>query len=572
VYAVLEAVSLAVLYTLLNATVGSQSDAAKEIFGFSVADFTRHIPISDPVIATCLLLVIIIAVKNIIGYSSQVFGYFNGYRVWGDVQQKIFEKNIRSEYLPFLETKQGEVVYQTYTAPSYLGSVLNVIPQVLVEVVKMAVMVVVLFTMAFKLALVMMGFTFFYFLITRYVAKNVSYHFGRGRLEANHRQNVLIAEMYNGFRQIKLFHAENRWIDEFKRAMHQYFTFAKKDSMCLSAPKHLLDFVFMAGLTTVIVIIQLNDPRGLMGMLPVLGILVYAFTRIVPSLNVFSNNIMQMMGALPNLEKLHTILEEGRPKMNDGQHILEGFRSDIAFKNVTFAYSGRPEVLKNVFMRFQKGCFTGIIGPSGSGKTTIVDLIIRLFDPNEGVITIDGVDIKQIRLSSWLSRIGYVSQDTFIFNATIRENISFGSPSVTDSDIVQATKDANAYDFIMDLPEGIDTVVGDRGLKLSGGQRQRIAIARALARNPDILILDEATSALDSKSEAEVQDAVARVAKKRTVIAIAHRFSTVRNADVIYVLENASIVESGNHEELMRHNGRYRHYYDIQTKERAIVQ
>lgn len=565
-FAILEALGVAVLYTLLNATIGSQQDAAREVFGFSVNEFIRYIPVNDPVIATCLLLIGVVAIKDIIGYSSQVLGYFNGYRVWSDIQEKVFIRNIRSDYLPFLQTKQGEVVYQTYTAPSFLGGVLNIIPQVLVEIVKMAVMTAVLFTMAFKLSLVILGFTLFYFLITRYVAKNVSYHFGRGRVDSSHRQNVLITEMYNGFRQIKLFRAENRWIREFKEAMRGYFTCARKDSMCLSAPKHLLDLVFMGGLTTVIIIIQFNDPGALMQMLPVLGVLVYAFTRIVPSLNVFSNNIMQLMGALPNLEKLYQVLEQGSPQMNDGEREVENFCSGIRFQDVNFAYPSRPVVLNHVSMFFEKGRHSAVIGPSGSGKTTVFDLIIRLFDPQDGEVLIDGVDLKEIKLKSWLDRIGYVSQDTFIFNASIKDNIRFGDKNISQDEVVKAAKDANAYEFIMELPEKFDTIVGERGTKLSGGQRQRIAIARALIRNPDILILDEATSALDSRSEAEVQRAINQVARERTVISIAHRLSTVKSADMIYVLEEGKIVEFGNHQELMAMDGRYRYYYEIQSK------
>ncbi|MBI4596078.1 MAG: ATP-binding cassette domain-containing protein, partial [Candidatus Tectomicrobia bacterium] len=233
------------------------------------------------------------------------------------------------------------------------------------------------------------------------------------------------------------------------------------------------------------------------------------------------------------------------------------------FDNVTFAYKGRGKVLEDVSITFEKRKTTAIVGRSGSGKTTIINLLLRLFDVDKGEIRIDGLNIKQYKSASWLDKIGYVSQDTFVFNDTIKNNIAFGS-QYPDEEVIRASKYANAHNFITELPDGYDTLVGDRGMKLSGGQRQRIAVARAMIRDPEILIFDEATNALDNISEAAVQKAIEEISKDHTVIVIAHRLSTIINADKIVVLGDGQVLEEGIHQELIAKGGPYTELYRSQ--------
>jgi len=233
------------------------------------------------------------------------------------------------------------------------------------------------------------------------------------------------------------------------------------------------------------------------------------------------------------------------------------FNKRLVFKNVNFFYNNKNNVLKNVDFKINKGEMVGLIGPSGSGKTTIVDLILRLFDPVNGKILLDGKDIKNINLMEWRNNIGYVSQDIFLMNDTIANNIRFYNNSITDKEIEKATKAANIYDFIQSCPEGFNTVVGERGATLSGGERQRIIIARALARKPKLLILDEATSALDNESEIKIKQAINNFKRKITVFVIAHRLSTVVNSDRLIVLENGRIVEQGAPDELLKDKESY---------------
>jgi subfamily B ATP-binding cassette protein MsbA len=241
---------------------------------------------------------------------------------------------------------------------------------------------------------------------------------------------------------------------------------------------------------------------------------------------------------------------------------LEKFENEVSFNNVTFSYNTEP-VLKNINLKITKGKMIALVGHSGSGKSTLGDLIPRFYDVVEGSLTIDGKDVKQIQLDDLRNKIGIVSQEPIIFNDTVTANITMGY-ALDEENLKRAADTANAFEFIQNLEQGFDTTLGDRGSRLSGGQKQRLAIARAIYKNPPILILDEATSALDTESERLVQDALDKLMQNRTSIVIAHRLSTVRHADEIIVLRQGEIVERGTHDELMSKNGFYRKLVDMQ--------
>jgi ATP-binding cassette subfamily B protein len=244
---------------------------------------------------------------------------------------------------------------------------------------------------------------------------------------------------------------------------------------------------------------------------------------------------------------------------------VEQVRGEIDFQEVTFAYHNREPVIKNLSLHIPAGRTTAIVGSTGSGKSTLVKLLLRFYDISSGRITIDGVDIQELNLGDLRRSVGLVSQDVFLFHGTVAENIAYGTFDATDEQIIAAAKIAEAHDFIMHLPQSYETIVGERGQKLSGGQRQRIAIARAVLKNPPILVLDEATSAVDNETEAAIQRSLERITVNRTTIAIAHRLSTIRNADCIYVMEYGELVESGTHEKLLEKNGIYSNLWRVQS-------
>ena len=250
---------------------------------------------------------------------------------------------------------------------------------------------------------------------------------------------------------------------------------------------------------------------------------------------------------------------------------IESFRNEIVFENVSFHYDDVSEtensvVLKNINLSIKKGEIIAIVGPSGAGKSTLVDLIPRFYDPKNGKILLDGKDLKEIDLRSLRSKIGIVTQETILFNDSIKNNIAYGLIETPMEKIIDAAKAANAHNFILETADGYDTLIGERGLKLSGGQRQRLSIARALLKNPPIMIFDEATSALDSESEILVQEAIERLMHQRTSFVIAHRLSTIRNANRIIVLEKGELVQEGNHDDLINSDGLYKKLYEMQFK------
>ena len=244
---------------------------------------------------------------------------------------------------------------------------------------------------------------------------------------------------------------------------------------------------------------------------------------------------------------------------------LSDVNDGVEFRNLTFSYDGERDVLKNINLKIEKGKTVALVGQSGSGKSTMVDLVPRYYDVEHGEICIDGVNVKDMKVKSLRALIGNVNQEAILFNDSFYNNITFGVENATMEQVIEAAKIANAHDFIMETEHGYDTNVGDRGCLLSGGQRQRISIARAILKNPPILILDEATSALDTESERLVQEALERLMKTRTTIAIAHRLSTIKNADEICVMRDGEIVERGKHDELLKLNGVYKRLNDMQS-------
>lgn len=285
-------------------------------------------------------------------------------------------------------------------------------------------------------------------------------------------------------------------------------------------------------------------------------------TPLVSSLNGARVSFISSQGALHAVTDI--LRKDDKPYFHDGNKVFQGLQHSIDFVTVDFSYNPDEPILHDITLSIKRGETTALVGASGAGKTTLADLIPRFYDPTQGQILVDGVDLNELQITSLRRRMAIVSQDTFIFNTTVAENLVYGVENVSDTDIIEAAKAANALEFIQELPEGFETILGNRGVRLSGGQRQRIAIARALLRNPEILILDEATSALDSVTEKLIQDSLEKLSKGRTVIAIAHRLSTIANADKVVVMEKGRIVEQGKYQDLLKEEGKLWRYHKMQ--------
>jgi subfamily B ATP-binding cassette protein MsbA len=289
------------------------------------------------------------------------------------------------------------------------------------------------------------------------------------------------------------------------------------------------------------------------------------FAQIIQPAKAFSNGITSLQKGIASARRIFELIDTEPIIENKPDAIaLKDFEQAIEFKNVSFAYD-KEFVLRDINLRIEKGKTIALVGPSGGGKSTLADLVPRFYDPSEGDVLLDGISLRDYDIESLRKQMGVVTQESILFNDTIFNNIAFGMPNVTQEAVEQAARIANAHDFIAQTENGYQTVIGERGSKLSGGQRQRLSIARAVLKNPPILILDEATSALDSESEKLVQEALFNLMKNRTSLVIAHRLSTIQHADEIVVIQHGHIVERGTHAELYRQNGIYRKLSDIQS-------
>jgi subfamily B ATP-binding cassette protein MsbA len=296
-------------------------------------------------------------------------------------------------------------------------------------------------------------------------------------------------------------------------------------------------------------------------------VFLFVVYKFIPYTQTLISELNLIFTQLPLVQiAIDAMSKKDKPYLKDGNKEIKNFKNKIELNNVNFSYLKGVPVLKNLNTSIEKNKITAIIGATGSGKSSLVNLLLRFYDVDSGNISIDGTDLKDLKNKSWLDIISYVPQDVFLFNLSVKENIRFGNLQATDKDVIIAAKTANAHDFISGLPEGYDTIIGERGVKVSGGQKQMIALARALIRQPQILILDEATSSLDNESERLVQRAIDKISKNITIIAIAHRLSTITNADKIIVLEKGKIVEEGNHT-LIEESGHYEKFYNLQFQD-----
>lgn len=374
-------------------------------------------------------------------------------------------------------------------------------------------------------------------------------------------------ETLGGLRIIKAFLAEEKMIGRFVRCSNEL-----RDATNKVATRQALAHPMSEFLGTILIVIVLWFGGSLiLGNTSTIDASTFIFYMVIlysviNPLKEFSKAGYNIPKGLASMERVDKILKaENNIKEPEHPVPLKELSDKIEFKDISFSYDGRREVLKHINLTVQKGKTVALVGQSGSGKSTLVDLLPRYHDVQAGEITIDGINIKDVTVHDLRSLIGNVNQEAILFNDSFFNNIAFGVENATMEQVVAAAKIANAHDFIMETPDGYDTNIGDRGGKLSGGQRQRLSIARAVLKNPPILILDEATSALDTESERLVQDALERLMKTRTTIAIAHRLSTIKNADEICVMLEGEIVERGTHEELLAKNGYYKKLNDMQS-------
>jgi len=380
----------------------------------------------------------------------------------------------------------------------------------------------------------------------------VSYRLGKGSTVSSNKVMELIHESLGAVKLILGYGNHTKYVRRFDKVFGERCNYEIKSSILKNAlPKIFEPFGWM-----VIIITMYISSEYFKLTIAEIGIIGYAFLRILPMIGGFTSIKHAIVNLYPSYEQVDSMNRLAcKNVQKTGDCVFNRIDDNIEYKGVSFSYPGHNPVLNDINMTINKGKVTAIVGESGSGKSTLIDLLIGFYEPDEGVILADKKPLRELDIYSFRRHIGYVPQDTILFNDTVKNNLLWSNEKATEKEIIEACKLANAHEFIMNLSDGYDTVVGERGVRLSGGERQRIALARALLRKPELLILDEATSALDSRSELLIKSAIENVAHKTTLVVIAHRLSTIVNADCIYVLQKGRIVGQGNYDSLIASKG-----------------
>ena len=484
-----------------------------------------------------------------------------------DIRIMVYAKVMRLPMGFFSEERKGDIIARM---SGDVGEVENSITSSLDMLIKSPIMIILYFITLIATSWKLTLFTVLVLPAMGWLMGKVGRKLKRQSLEAQGKWSDTMSQLeetLGGLRIIKAFIAEDRMINRFTRCSNELRDAVNKVAMRQALAHPMSEFLGTILIVSVLWFggaLILGHNSSLTA--PTFVFYMVILYSVINPLKDFAKAGYNIPKGLASMERVDKILKaENNIKEIPNPKPLTGMNDRIEFKDISFSYDGKREVLKHVNLTVPKGKTVALVGQSGSGKSTLVDLLPRYHDVQGGDITIDGTSIKDVRIADLRSLIGNVNQEAILFNDTFFNNIAFGVENATMEQVIEAAKIANAHDFIMEKPEGYNTNIGDRGGKLSGGQRQRVSIARAILKNPPILILDEATSALDTESERLVQEALERLMKTRTTIAIAHRLSTIKNADEICVLYEGEIVERGRHEELLELDGYYKRLNDMQA-------
>jgi len=514
-------------------------------------------------------VIILVSLIPFVMFLRGLLGYLNSYclqwvsiRAVTDLRVRLFEHLMSLSSGFFAKTNTGELMSRTM---SDTGTLQNIISNATATIIKDPATLIGLVALLLWKA---PGLTAISIIVMPLCVIPIIIYGRKGRRSAKKMQSELaglsgvMTEAFTGIRIIKAYNLERTVTEQFRNASSKVVGLYMRIIRAVETPGPMLETCGAAGVALVFLYLVLRGNKQIdYGDFIIMLGSMYSMYRPIKQLARLQNNLLQAQSASERVFELlatqSSIPEPANPKP------LKAAGAEVVFEHVAFAY-GEKTVVSDVSLTVKPGQLVALVGHSGSGKTTLTNLLLRFYDPQRGAIRIGGVDIRDVSTRDLRGQIAVVTQETILFNDTIRNNIALGQPGASEGEIVEAAKHAYAHDFIMEKPEGYNSVVGEKGVNLSGGQKQRIAIARAIIKNAPILVLDEAMSALDTESERVVQAALDELMKGRTTLCIAHRLSTIRHADVIVAMDQGRIVETGTHEELLKRGGIYQKLYDLQ--------
>ncbi len=511
-------------------------------------------------------IVVIFVIRGIAFYGQSYLMSYVGQRVIIDIRRAVFTKLQRLSMSFYDKNKTGTIMsYVTNDVSALQGALVDNVVEMITESVILIASIVMMIYLDWKLFLVTFGtFPFvlgFIDLFGKRIRKS-----GSRIQEAAADITSVLQEAVSSARVIKSFVREGYEVARFDKENMNNFRANMKNAQLMATLTPTIEFVAAIGVTIILWYGGNSVINGEITAGSLVAFLTYA-VNISNPIKRLSRVIGNIQKALAAAQRVFDVLDLPETiKDSDNAKKLPPAKGKVCFNDVSFSYNPGEQVISNISFDVKPGEMIAFVGPSGAGKSTVASLLPRFYDVDSGSITIDGQDLRGVTLDSLREQVGIVPQETILFNGTVYDNILYGRLDATKEEVEAAAKAANAHNFIMELPDGYNTKLGDRGMNISGGQRQRISIARAILKNPQILILDEATSALDTESERVVQEALDRLMVGRTSFVIAHRLSTIKNADKIMVLEKGQLVEQGSHDELMAMNGLYAHLYQIQYR------
>ena len=536
----------------------------KEYLNYQVTQHTG----GDPVQALFYIIGLVLFLfflKNIFSYLAIVFISLLRNGVLRDLRNMMYKKIISLPISYFSEKRKGDVISRITTdINEFQASYLSILELIVKEPLTIIFTIIIMCGISLKLTIFVFLFIPIAGLAISRVGKTLKKHSGRVQSEQGFFLS-LIEETLSGLRIIKSFNAQEVFIKRFTDSTQRFNSYANNLSYRQNLASPISEFLGILVIGILLwyggTMVLIDKTLGGSEFVAYMGL---AYNILTPAKEISNAAYPLRQGDAAALRVLEVI--HAQNPIFDKENAIEktDFQMAISLKNISFKYDNEY-VLKDFSLEIPKGKTVALVGQSGSGKSTIANLIARFYDVNEGAITFDGIDIRDLKIHSLRDLIGIVSQDSILFNDSITNNLLIGKTSATEAEIKEAAKVANAYDFIEALPNKFQTNIGDMGGKLSGGQKQRLSIARAVLKNPPIMILDEATSALDTESEKLVQNALEKMMMNRTSLVIAHRLSTIQNADIIVVMEKGKIIEQGNHASLMAKNGTYRKLVEMQS-------
>lgn len=537
--------------------IGNVKSFSEDYLNYKVTQLTADKGFEFAILFVISIIILTAFLKNLTGYFAtyHVTRLRNG--VLKDLREKLYHTIIHLPISYYSERRKGDVMSRMLGDVNEVkNSFFQVLELVVREPLTILFSIVTMFVISAKLTLFVFLFIPISGIIISRVGKTLKAKSTRAQ-EENGIQISILDETLSGLKVVKGFNAEDKFISKFNTSLQRLLRLSNSIGNKNNLASPLSEFL---GILTIATLLwyggQLVIVDKSLSPTTFIAYIALAYTILTPA-KAISKASYQVKGGLAAAERVFSVIEEVNTIQNQPNAIVkEDFEKSIKLENINFAYE-EENVLTNFSIEIPKGKTVALVGQSGSGKSTIANLLTRFYDVQEGKITIDDIDIKEMEMNSLRSLMGLVTQDSILFNDTIKNNLLIGKPAATDEEIIEALKISNAFEFVKDLPDGIETNIGDSGSKLSGGQKQRLSIARAVLKNPPIMILDEATSALDTESEKFVQVALENMMQNRTSIVIAHRLSTIQKADTIIVMQKGQIVEQGTHDELLAKNGTY---------------